>query len=123
MLPDCMEFDNNIKLLPRITSKLRSKWRWKAAIKTAVSVLVCNAVVAYDQGLLVCYKRNKTAYTAKTGKCGSIHILKAIDMLVEMGYIEDLRSNSDLPASKRKLSAYKLTIDGYNRFMGLGEKI
>lgn len=123
MLPDCIDFDNNIKLLPRVTSKLRSKWRWKESIKTAVSVLVCNAVVAYDQGLSVCYKRSKTAYTIKTGKCGSTYILKALDMLVEMGYVEDIRSDPDLPASKRKLSAYRLTEGGYNRFMGLGEKI
>jgi hypothetical protein len=123
IVPDSLEFDNNIKLIPRVTSKLRSKWRWRAAIKSAIGVIVCNGIVAYEQGIPVSYKRKITAYKSGEGRCTSANLLKAIDMLSEMGYLEDLRSDPDLPVAKIKLSVYKLTDEGYRRFTGLGEKI
>ena len=122
-IPDSIEFDNNIKLIPRVTSKLRSKWRWRAAIKSAIGVIVCNGIVAYEQGIPVSYRRKITAYKSGEGRCTSANLLKAIDMLSEMGYLEDLRSDPDLPVAKIKLSVYKLTDEGYRRFTGLGEKI
>ena len=122
-IPDSIEFDNNIKLSRRVTSKLRSKWRWSKITKSAIALIVCNGVLAYEQSSSVCYRRSTTAYSSKTGKCSSKSILKALDMLVALGYVEDERSDSDLPVSKRKLSVYRLTDEGYNRFTGLGEKI
>lgn len=122
-ISDCLEFDNNIPISVRVSSKLKARWRWKASFKKAISVLVCNGVVAYDQGLSVCYRRSRSAYNTKQGKCASSTLLQALDVLVEMGYVEDTRSDADLPVSKRKLSVYKLTELGYYQFTTLGEKI
>lgn len=123
LMPNCLEFDNNVKLISCVTSKLNPKWRWKAPIKRAINVAICNGILAYDRDLSVCYKRSKTAYSTKDGKCESVNLLKALDMLTELGYIEHTRSDPDLPAAKRKLSVYKLTEEGYTKFTRAGEKI
>lgn len=39
-IPDSIEFDNNIKLSRRVTSKLRSKWRWSKITKSAIALIV-----------------------------------------------------------------------------------
>lgn len=118
-----IEFDNKIKFTRRVTSKLRSKWRWSKKTKDAIALIICNGIPAYEQSVAVCYRRSTTAYSSKTGRCSSKSILKALDLLVELGYVEDERSDSDVPISKRRLSIYRLTEDGYTRFTGLGEKI
>lgn len=123
VIPGCLEFNHNIKLALRVTSKLRSKWRLKDSLKSAISVIICNGVIAYEQNILVCYRRGRTAYSLKDGKASSPSLLKAIDMLVGMDYVEDIRSDSDLAVSKMKLSVYKLTDLGYTKFTTLGEKI
>ena len=122
-IPDSIEFDNKIKFSRRVTSKLRSKWRWSKNTKDAIALIICNGIPAYEQSVAVCYRRSTTAYSSKDGRCSSKSILKALDMLVELGYVEDERSDPDLPVSKRRLSVYRLTEDGYSRFTGLGEKI
>lgn len=119
----CLEFDNNIPLSVRVTSKLRSRWRWTKSTKTAVSVIITNGILGYEQGVGICYRRSRTAYSKKNGKSSSSAVLRNIDMLVGMGYIEEIRSDGDLPVSKRKLSVYRLTKEGYTVFTTLGAKI
>lgn len=122
-IPNSIEFDNNIKLSCRVTSKLRSKWKWSKPIKSAIAVIVCNGILAYEQSGSVCYRRGVSAYSLKTGRCTSKSILKALDILVTLGYVEDERSDPNLPVSEIKLSVYRLTDEGYNRFTTLGEKV
>lgn len=122
-IPDCLEFDNNISILNKVSTKITSKHKWTKALKKAIRVVISNGVVAYEQYKSVCYRRNKMAYTLENGKCTSYIILKALDMLSEMGYVENTQSDANVPVSKRKLSVYKLTELGYYRFTTSGEKI
>ena len=122
-IPECLEFDNNILISARVSAKVSAKRKWSKSIRKGVRVVICNAIVGYGQNQPVCYRRSNMAYTLKNGKCTSHMILKAIDMLVDMVYVENIQSDADVPVSKRKLSVYKLTELGYYRFTTLGEKI
>lgn len=122
-IPNSFEFDNKIRLFPGIVSKIRPRWQWKASLKRAIAVVISNGISAFDQDMLVSYKRNKTAYSDKHSKVNTFYLMKSLDLLSELGYVDNVKADSDLPPSKRKLSVYSLTQKGYDTFTTVGMRV
>lgn len=107
-LPErCIEFDENLKVPVQISNKLRGIKAYKSAshpIKKTLSLLITNLLLADILESSITYPRSPSS--SKYYKKVSIYaLLRAEEILVQMGFVDNVEKDSTSPLSKRKRCA------------------